>query len=204
MSLPPNQYISSNPKLLREKAKIRMRESRLSRAQKAIELAAPEPREPSVSSSVLPKRHILESISASPIFETLPPSSPPPPDRTCEEAEEHFRLTSIRGYVGDWACEWGHPSGWAQRLQDEYKEAASISEDAVADWVTHVTLHAYSGRHFVQALKTITDSDIPKHDWQIRELWRNTLDLLDPLYKGIAVIEAQVDLIRMSSPAYRG
>lgn len=244
--------MSSNEKLLREKAKIRMRKIR---AQKALELEAKElaprgleakelgagglssreleavgleagnfvpgtlasgelapaelaPAEPARLEDkellAVPKRHLIKSTSGFLIFETLPPSSPPPPDRTHEEVEESFRLTEMRNNIGDWACEWGHPLVWAQRLRDGYKEAASISEGAVAKWVTHVTLHAYTGCHYMQSLKAITDDDIPKHDWQIQELWRNTLDLLDPLYKGIAIIEAQVDLIRVTPRSRRG
>lgn len=114
------------------------------------------------------------------------------------DTQDTFSLITHRRNVGEWAGRWGHTLCWAQALKTSYHGLRT--EHQKDQFISSITAHAFEGRAIVNQLSGFSDGDLPKKDWQLRELWRTIFELLEPMYRGLAIIDAWMDFLRVVSP----
>lgn len=115
------------------------------------------------------------------------------------DTEDEFYMVTHRRCVGEWASRWGHTSCWAQEIKGRYH--CLRTERQKEQFITNVCTHAYQGRVIIAQLSGILDvRPFPKEDWHLRELWRTSMELLEPMYRGLAIIDAWLDFLRVVSP----
>lgn len=116
------------------------------------------------------------------------------------DTSDEFYMITHKRCVGEWASRWGHTSCWAQEIKSSYHRLCT--ERQQEQFVCNVATHAYQGRVIVAQISGILDMrPLPKEDWHLRELWRTSMELLEPMYRGLAIIEAWLDFLRVVSPS---
>ena len=95
----------------------------------------------------------------------------------------------ISDYVG-WPL--GRLQNWSHALDVGY--AGAVKAGRVDEWVHEVCAHADHGRRHLLMMENI-GGILPKEMWKIRELWRQKVELLKVLLRGIDCIELRVNIV---------
>lgn len=104
------------------------------------------------------------------------------------------RLEHIRRKAVYWSSGWGGIVVWPDTLNLSFRHA--VGDHQTDRWVSEVLRHAASGRRLLANLQEIKGK-LPKEEWQVREIWRMSIELVQLLVKGITIIESRVSLLPM-------
>ncbi|KAJ3557409.1 hypothetical protein NP233_g11750 [Leucocoprinus birnbaumii] len=119
------------------------------------------------------------------------------PFAICEELdsenfEELGRFRVIEEQAVEWLSNWGGVANWPEWLEMSYNEAKKYYR--VNDWFEQVWDQADKGRRLETRLFEMYGT-LPKEHYQVKELYRRSMELLHLLAKAIALIEIRVPLI---------
>lgn len=105
---------------------------------------------------------------------------------------EYDHFMEIRKSVLEWAGRWCGHTNWPHTFDVECAEAAKSGH--LDEWIYEVNCHASRGRRYLSRMENINGM-LPKEMWRIRELWRQQVDLLKILLRGIDSIELRVNIV---------
>ncbi|TFK59976.1 hypothetical protein BDN72DRAFT_780003 [Pluteus cervinus] len=99
--------------------------------------------------------------------------------------------------VNDWLTEWGGLECWNRYLDKGFLEAKATGD--VDRWTSAIMDHADRGRRLAGIIGQM-ETNIPTEMWKIRELWRQQTVLASHIFRGLALIEVRVDVVRTGGP----
>jgi hypothetical protein len=105
---------------------------------------------------------------------------------------EYDHFMEIHKSVLEWASCWGGYMNWPHTFNDGYADA--VKSDRLDEWVYEINRHASRGRQYLSLMENMNGL-LPKEMWRIRELWRQQVDLLKILLRGIGSIELRVNIV---------
>lgn len=108
------------------------------------------------------------------------------------------RLLALREKVVYWASGWGGIVMWPDTLNMSLLHA--VNGVQVERFTKEIFRHASSGRRLLATLQQIEGS-LPEEEWQVKELWRISVELVQILVKGITIMESRVSLLPLLEPA---
>lgn len=109
---------------------------------------------------------------------------------------EYDYFSEVRKSAMIWAGCWGGHMNWPRALDEGYAKAVESGE--LSEWVYQVTSHASQGRRHLSMMENI-ECVLPKEMWKIRELWREKVELLKIVIRGLNSIELRVDIIEQGT-----
>jgi hypothetical protein len=98
-------------------------------------------------------------------------------------------VTETRAMVWEWAKFRGPVFSWSAALAAEYQEAEQNGtiNDLIHDWQAQIDV----GKALLRDLQGIVCSRLPEEEPSLRDLLRQTINLISTLLAGIAMIEAR-------------
>jgi len=126
------------------------------------------------------------------------PSPSPLPTQQNLYIDASQTLVRVREESQSWLSRWGGFDYWVTSLEASYQKA--LGGDYVDRWKEHISDHARKGQFLLSELRNMANQDLPQEVYQLRELWKEQLRLVEALTAGITLIN--LELNRSDDDAY--
>jgi hypothetical protein len=102
-------------------------------------------------------------------------------------------VREVRAMTWAWTEDKGPVSEWPSTLVVNFRDASrnGTIDRFVSDWRSHCGV----GRALVRSLRQFTGSRFPPDDKEMRDVVRQSFELLTTLSEGIAIIEAHLNIL---------
>jgi hypothetical protein len=101
------------------------------------------------------------------------------------------QMYSHRRFLTKWTKKWGPVSNWPSVIMEELEQCRKSGEER--EWRRDMLAKLEQGRFVVTQLKAMFIV-LPDDPWQVRDLWLQSVELLEHIQGGIACLVAHLQL----------
>jgi hypothetical protein len=94
-----------------------------------------------------------------------------------------------------WTREWDSVEFFGFHIRQEYWEADK-SILATSAWATRMNLKLHRGRSILANVRDVLTLELPSDQSEVADIWRQAYDLIAQLHRGIALLEAWLEVTR--------